>query len=140
MVAYLNFHTIAALLNGIALGAMLFFAIVVTPVVFKSLLGPARISFLETIFPLYFRAMMVLEGMAGLLIIYRFEGWVLLAVAAGFLFADAVLRPRIERHRPGHYAGDEDDKKKFRLLHRLSVLINLTQIIVSLIVFFRLAI
>ena len=42
MTAYLNFHVIAALLNATRLGEMLFFAVVVTPVVIKSLAGPTH--------------------------------------------------------------------------------------------------
>ncbi len=140
VVAYLNFHIFAALLNGLALGSMIFFAAIVTPSVFKALEGEHRSRYLETIFPLYFRAMAGLEAIAGILIIYRIEGWALLAVAAAFMFSDQALRPTINRLRAGHYAGDADTSVRFKKMHRLSVLINLAQIFISLIVFFRLAV
>jgi Domain of unknown function (DUF4149) len=140
MVAYLNFHVMAAFLNAISLGAMLFFAVVVTPVVFKTLTGEARTSFLSTIFPVYYRSLLLLNVLGGLLIIYRVEGWILLIIAAGFSFSDMILRPQIDRHRPGHYAGETNASGKFKRLHRISVLINLAQMIASLTIFFRLAV
>ncbi len=140
MLDYLNLHTAAAFLNGISLGAMLFFAAVVTPVAFRALEAEARGAFLQEIFPLYFRSLAVLETLAGVFIIYRPEGWILLAVAAGFVFADQVLRPQIDKHRAGRYKGETEATKKFRQWHRLSVGINLLQMLVCLVLFFRLAV
>ena len=139
MVTYLNFHVMAAFLNAISLGTMLFFAIVVTPVVFKTLTGEYRTKFLSTIFPIYYRTLLPINAIAGLLVIYRPEGWALLAIAGGFLLADQVLRPRIDKLRAGHYAGEAVASGNFKRLHRFSVLINLAQMIASLIIFFKLA-
>jgi len=140
MVTYLNFHVLAALLNAVSLGAMLFFAVIVTPVVFKTLNGDVRTKFLGTIFPVYYRTLSAINMLAGLLIFYRGEGWVLWIIAAGFILSDMILRPRIDRHRAGHYAGETLASGKFKSLHRTSVLINIVQMIASLIIFFRLAV
>ena len=140
MTLYLNFHTIAAFLNAMCLGTMLFFAFVVTPVVFRTLAGETRTKFLSTIFPVYYRSLAGMSAVAGMLLFYRAEGWILLIVAGGFLFADLVLRPHIDANRNGHYAGDPAASGRFRRLHRSSLLINLAQMIASVIVFFRLAV
>lgn len=140
MVEYVNFHTLASFLNALVLGAMVFFAAVVTPVAFKSLEGRWRTAFLQLLFPLYYRSLAAASALAGLLIYYRMEAIWLWLNGAAFMAADILLRPRIEAARAGREKGDEKDAKAFRRLHTLSMLWNMLQMLITLMVFFRLAV
>ncbi len=140
MTEYVNFHTVAAFLNALVLGSMVFFAAVVTPVAFKALEQPGRSAYLRALFPLYYRVLAAASALAALFIWYRVEAIWLGLNAAAFLAADQLIRPRIERHRAGRERGDAADTRAFRRLHRLSVYLNLLQLIVALVVFFRLSV
>ena len=140
MVEYTNFHVVAALLNALVLGAMVFFAAVVTPVAFKSLDGRSRTAFLQLLFPIYYRSLAAASAFAGLAIYYRTEAFWLWGNAAAFMAANLLLRPRIEARRAGRERGDEEDTRAFRRLHTLAMLWNMLQMLVTLVVFFRLAV
>jgi len=57
----------------------------------------------------------------------------LAVVAAGFIFANTVLRPRIDAAR------DSENNAVFRRLHRASVIINMAQLVAVTVVLIRLA-
>ena len=137
---FVNFHTVSAFFTALVLGGMVFFMVVTTPAIFKSLEGAERTRYLTVLFPRYYRYMALICLPAGAFIWYRTEAKWLWAMAAVFLFCDLVLRPLIDRNRDRRDRGDEVGARKFRLLHRLSVLINMAQLIVVLAIFFRLAI
>ncbi len=137
MVEYLNFHTVAAFLNALMMGAMAFFAFVLAPVVFKALGREDAPRLLTPLFPIYYR---VMAPLAALAVFYRWESKLLWVFCAGFIFADFVLRPRIEALRPARAAGDARAAKRFGLLYGASVLVNLAQLAAVTLVFFRLAI
>ena len=137
---YANFHTLALFFAALVLGAMMFFAAVVTPTVFRALPDGPRTQYLSALFPVYYRNLAFLSILAGGFIWYRAESYWLWAVAVLFLFADIVLRPLIEKYRAGRDAGDAAAKRTFGLLHRASVLINLAQMGIMIVVFFRLAV
>ncbi len=139
MVEYINFHTVAAFLNALMLGAMSFFTLALAPVVFRALEREQAARLLSSLFPLYYRVLLVCATAAALLIFYRWESWVLWAVAALFLLADLVIRPRIEALRAARAAGDERARRRFGLLHGASFGINLVQLAAVVVVFFRLA-
>ena len=58
-------------------------------------------------------------------------------VCAGFWVARQGLLPRINRHRDAGLAGDAAAARRFERLHRLSVALNATQIVVVLVVLVR---
>ena len=121
MVEYLNFHTVAAFLNALMMGAMAFFAFVLAPVVFKALGREDAPRLLTPLFPIYYRVMAPLAAGAALAVFYRWESKLLWVVCAGFIFADFVLRPRIEALRPARAAGDARAAKRLESVRRLYV-------------------
>jgi hypothetical protein len=87
----------------------------------------------------YYKVMAALTGLAAALIYYRGEAWALAAVCALFVLGWIFLLPLVERHRAGRAAGEEAATRSFRRLHRMSVIVNMGQIVVLLVVFMRLA-
>jgi hypothetical protein len=125
---YLTLHNAAALLAALALGGMVFYSFVVTPLVFRHLDRSVASGFLAAAFPVYYRVMLALTAAAALLVWYRGTAIALGGIAAGFLFLLLWLLPRIARTRAGRDAGDRAATLAFRRLHGLSVLVNLAQI------------
>ena len=138
MGSYFTLDIAAAFLTAILLGGMVCFAFFLTPLVFRFLEGPVRADFLRRIFPVYYRTSAVLTILAALGIWYRGEAVALAAVGVAFVLVLALLLPAINRARDGRDAGDEKATARFQRLHRLSVAINLGQMIVVAVVFLRL--
>jgi hypothetical protein len=138
MVAYLNFHSLAAFLSALLAGGMIFFAFIVTPVAFRSLGREGASPFISAVFKVYYPYMAALSLTAGLLLFYRWEGTALLVTGGLFLIGNFVIRPAIERHRPGRLSGQPDATAAFGRLHKLSVAVNMAQMIAVIVVLFRL--
>jgi|TARA_B100000315_G_C14449243_1_gene528305 hypothetical protein len=138
MALYLTLHTCATFLTALLLGGMVCYAFFLTPLVFRFLDGPIRADFLRRTFPVYYRSGAVLAILAALPIWYRGEAMGLAAVGVAFVLVLALLLPPINRARDGRDAGDENAAARFQRLHRLSVMINLGQMVVVVAVFFRL--
>ena len=75
MVEYINFHTVAAFLNALMLGAMSCFTLALAPVVFRALEREQAVRLLSSLFPLYYPVLLVCATAAALLIFYRWESW-----------------------------------------------------------------
>jgi hypothetical protein len=131
-------HVAATLLVALVLGGMVFFAAMFTPLIFAKLETETASGFIRQVFPVYYRVMAALSIVAALPIWYRAEAWVMAAVAALFIAAMVALMPAINRARDARTAGDQAARRRFALLHRLSVLINLAQLVAVLVVFLRL--
>ena len=117
------------------LGGMLFFPIVVAPVVFTSLPELEAGQFLRSMFPRYYLFMIFLSALAfGL---YQsaagsevtIAAAVCLSVALSTLWVRQSLVPRINDARDAQLAGDVDAAAKFDRGHRLSVAINMLQLV-----------
>lgn len=134
-----TFHVIAMFFTALALGGMAFFAFFMTPLVFAKLEREVAAGFLRAVFPVYFQVMAILSVVAALPIWYRAEAVVMAGVAAGFVFVKVLLLPPINRARDLRDQGDAAAAARFKRLHRLSVLINLAQMIAVAAVFVRLA-
>ena len=132
-------HVFGFLLSGAALGAMLFFAAVVTPLVFRNLPSDIAGDFLRGVFPVYYAVLMAATGVAAVCLWPWHEALVLAAVALLFAFARWGLMPRIDRARDLNLLGDADEGEVFRRLHRMSVIIAIAQMLGLLAVFLRLA-
>ena len=65
---------------------------------------------------------------------FVFIGIILAAVAVAFLGVRQLLLPQINVAREGRVAGNEVASRRFALLHRLSVLINLGQMVALVVV------
>jgi hypothetical protein len=121
-------HAVGTLLSAVALGGMLFFAAVFAPAVFRTLQPGTAADFLRQIFPAYYGALTAVTALAALLLWDRWQTPVLAMTALLFVFARYGLMPRISRARDARLDGDEAEARTFVRLHRLSVVINLSQI------------
>lgn len=127
------------LLCGMALGAMLFFAGVVAPTIFRTVAADMAGDLIRALFPPYYVVLMIVTAVAALSLWERPEAPVLAAVSALFAFARWGLLPRIGQARDLKLLGEPGEGKVFRRLHRLSVVINLAQMLALLGVFLHLA-
>lgn len=123
----MEFTLVAALLAAAILGAMLFFAAVVAPAVFRNLPADHAGTFLRALFPCYYDALAVVSILAASLCLGTWPGAVLAAVALLFVLARFWLMPKINAARDAR--DDKDAARRFRLLHSLSVAINLAQMV-----------
>jgi len=119
------------------LGGMVFFTMFVAPAVFEHLTLPEAGKLVGAIFPRYYLLGYV-AGVIGVILGFYFAiskqprlWWTLGAVGllialALTLYAGAVIRPRIETLRPvpGEPNPDSAKEAEFKRLHRLSVTLN----------------
>ncbi len=116
-------------------GAMLFFAVIVTPVLFRRLPREAAGEAIGRLFPVYYLVLGCAAAIAALLYAVdvspaSLNANLLAAVSAGFFLGRFALLPRINKVRPA----PGETNPEFKRLHRLSVLINLVQLLVILFV------
>ncbi len=123
------------------LGSMIFFAAVTAPAVFKFLPSDVAGRYLGGVFPRYYLwgAVCALISAVLSLPVSLIPGGLLFAVAAAFLGVRQILVPRINEAKEGRAAGDDAATSRFARLHRLSVFINLAQMIALVIVLVLLA-
>jgi hypothetical protein len=118
---------VAILCCAALFGGMLFFACVMTPLVFRKLPQDVAGPFLRQVFPVYYltgAAMAFLAAAASAEV--NFIACILLVVIAGsFLYARFVLMPKVNAAREDGALGSAD----FKRLHRRSVLVNLGQLV-----------
>jgi hypothetical protein len=97
MTDWLTLHVGALVLVAALFGGMLFFMVLFTPLVFRKLPEGAAGPFLRDVFPVYYRVCGLLALIAALPLVpahaYPAEIAILLFNAAGFVFANKVLRP-----------------------------------------------
>ena len=121
---------------GMLIGSMLFFAAVVAPTVFRALPAEQAGPFLRRLFPRYYAWGFVVAALATLLagIAGAAPGVILTGalIALGFVVARQVLVPRINRARDAELAGDAAAGRRFARLHRVSVLLNLAQLLAAI--------
>jgi len=129
---------LAALVTAATLGAMMFFAGVIAPAVFMHFPEHEAGAFIRRLFPRYYDVLTVTSAVAAIFAFGTIEGALLAAVAGLFIFSRFWLMPRINVARDAQLAGGEG-AQRFNFLHRASVIINLAQIVVLLIVAVRLA-
>lgn len=122
---------LAGMASAVLLGGMLFFAFAFAPLVFVKLPAETAGPFIRQVFPVYYAVGAGCAGLAGLLA--ALPAWpdaaVLAVVSAGFVLARQGLMPRINRLRDAALAGDESAKRPFARLHRVSMILNLVQMI-----------
>ena len=117
------------------LGAMLFFPSVVAPVVFTSLPEAQAGAFLRSMFPRYYSFMIALSLIATLLFLVangeaaEQAAIVCIFVGVSTLWVRQWLLPRINTARDAQLAGDIEAGRRFDRDHKLSVGINLLQLI-----------
>ena len=124
-------ETLALYVVAATLGAMLFFAVGVAPTVFRALPIAEAGLFLRTLFPRYYLALIVGSGLAGGLWISSapLAAAVCWLIALSTLWIRQSLVPRINQLRDADLAGDAAAGKRFATLHRVSVIINMVQLL-----------
>ena len=119
---------------GALLGIMLFFAFAVAPTVFSSLPAEHAGTYLRAIFPRYYLWGIILAIItAG--IAFQVDTTVFTTVsvtAALFMFSRQILLPAINIARDAKLSGEDGAVPRFKRLHLISVLINLSQMLMLL--------
>ena len=113
------------LITAAILSFMIFFPVVVATSVFKVLDEKQSSKFLRIFFPKYYLFGLVLSLTGLIIAIFDKNNMsliVFLLIIIGFLFSRQFLMPIINK------AKDNNNEKKFNILHRDSVLINFIQI------------
>ena len=123
-------------------GGMLFFAFVYAPLVFIKLGTETGGRFIREVFPVYYVAMGAASIAAAVPLAFGSAargGDALAMVCIGIVFflARFVLLPVINRNHDAGLAGDVAAKKHFDALHRVSVIVNLVQMVAVLVVLVR---
>jgi len=123
------FSSASALLCAAAIGAMLFFAVVVAPLVFGRLPAEHAGPFNRALFPRYYLSLGATCATAAMLAAAagRLEALLPAIVVAGCALARTVLIPRMHAVRDRELAGDATAIVGFRRLHNASVVLNLVQ-------------
>jgi len=116
------------------LGAMLFFAIGVAPTVFQALPAEQAGLFLRKLFPRYYLSLIIGSTAGGLLWLgtQPLASGVCLLIAVSTLWIRQWLVPRINSLRDRELSGDVSAGEGFARLHRLSVAINMLQLLALL--------
>lgn len=124
-------------LNGALIGFMLFFVIVVSPVIFKTLSQEDAARFLRAIFPrLFLVGLFTSLVIVGLSLVGEKQDLTLIStvIAAGFAVNCFVLTPNINKMRDAVLAGDAQKERNFKILHLLSVAIFVVQIFAAILI------
>ncbi len=135
-------YMLALFATALLLGAMLFFSFIVLPVAHRNLEPMAARRFVRAVFPAYYRVIAALGTVAAVALVAvddRVLAATMAFVAVLAAFVDQGLRPRIYSLQDATQWGEDDARPVFRRLHRLSVLINLAQIMAVAMVLLTLA-
>lgn len=121
----------AVTVTGGLLGSMIFFAAIVAPAAFRLLPDDIRPRYLGGIFPRYYRWGAIVAALAAVASfpVSTVAAVTLALVALAFTGVRQWLLPPIDRAREGRAAGEAEAAARFARLHRISVLINVTQMI-----------
>ena len=121
------FTQLSIYLTSIILGIMLFFSFVVAPVVFTTLDEENARKFIRRIFPYYYNVNLGISLIVLLILIFtssfEVKFYLILVVAILFAISNYLLMPMINKFR------DENQDKKFKYSHFISVVINFVQMI-----------
>ena len=130
---------IALYIVAATLGAMVFFAAGIAPTVFQALHPDEAGIFLRRLFPRYYLALIIGSGLAGLLWVTSqpIASGVCLLIAFSTLWIRQRLVPRINSLRDAELAGDASAGLGFARLHRLSVAINMIQLLALVVLLAR---
>ena len=106
---------------------MLFFSFVIAPLVFTTLDEENARKFIRKIFPFYYNVNLVLSFVVLLIFVllnkFGVDFYLIIIITFLFITSNYLLMPLINKYR------DENQEKKFKYLHFLSVVINFIQMI-----------
>ena len=124
-----NFYLI---LPGLIIGVILYQTVLVAPTVFKTIDSKNTSKFLRKIFPRFFMFIFILGILAFLESYYNSRGntlYILYIVTSIFSLTAFLLIPITNK------ATDDNNKKKFKTLHSLSVFLTIIILIINFIPF-----
>ncbi len=132
-------HAFGLVAAACLLGGMMFFAVILAPLVFTKLDGATAARFIRATFPRYYLyvAIAAALGAVGLIGADRLSGVALLAVAAVTVWLRQGLMPTLNRLRDAGLAGDAASNARFDRMHRVSVGVNMVQMVAVLLVVAR---
>jgi len=126
------FQLISIYLTSAILGIMLFFSFVVAPVTFTTLNEENARKFIRKIFPYYYNVNLGISILVTLIFVFietfHLDFFLILLVALLFALSNYVLMPLINKYR------DNNQDKKFKLSHLISVVINFLQMVFLIII------
>jgi len=126
------FQLTAIYLTSAILGIMFFFSFVVAPVTFTTLNEENARKFIRKIFPYYYNVNLGISILVTLIFIFietfHLDFFLILLVALLFALSNYVLMPLINKYR------DNNQDKKFKLSHFISVIINFLQMVLLIII------
>ena len=129
------FTQLSIYLTSIILGIMLFFSFVVAPVVFTTLDEENARKFIRRIFPYYYNVNLGICLLVLLILLFtsnfEIKFYLILVVAILFAISNYLLMPMINKFR------DENQDKKFKYSHLISVIFNFIQILILVVILFR---
>ncbi|MEO1251808.1 MAG: DUF4149 domain-containing protein [Pseudomonadota bacterium] len=115
------------------IGGMVFFPSVVAPRIFKSLNETNAGQFLRALFPAYYMFVVATSGVAAVAAIFINAVYAvgLSSITVTTLAVRELLMPQLNVWRDQSLLGDVDAGRKFNSGHRLSVVVNMVQLIVA---------
>ena len=131
----------ALLATALLLGGMVFFAAAIAPLVFTRLPPEWSGRFIRQVFPVYYLWVMGLSAAAAvaLLPLRLPDALAMGASAAVTAWLRQGLMPRINALSDAAQAGDKAAAPRFARAHRLSVIVNMVQLVAALVVLLRFA-
>tara|TARA_B100001027_G_scaffold183979_1_gene135938 strand:+ start:563 stop:949 length:387 start_codon:yes stop_codon:yes gene_type:complete len=112
---------------AISLGIMIFFSFILAPIIFKILDTENAGKFVRKIFPYYYFINLIFLSIAAILFFFVYslskDLYIIVLLVISFIFAQFILMPFINKMK------DNNQEKKFKYAHGLSVVINFAQMV-----------
>ena len=125
---------IANFITAAILGIMVFFSFVIAPITFTVLDEENARKFIRKIFPYYYLVNLILSLLSLISFYYvqQFltDFYLVLLVAILFVISNFILMPLI------NYFRDNNQEKRFKYFHALSVIINFLQLFILVYILF----
>ena len=134
------FNSLIIYMVSALVGSMLFFTIVVSPSVFSAFTSEQSSKFLRVIFPRMFLFCFIISLFAlilSALLNEIFQFYCLFIVSLLFFLNRNLITPKINYYRDKDVIEDLNAKKKFKMLHLISVLLFLINIVILLVIIFE---
>ena len=123
---------LSSYLTSIILGIMLFFSFVVAPITFTVLNEESSRKFIRKIFPYYYNVNLVISFLVLIFFViqktFSLNFYLILTVVILFALSNYILMPLINKYK------DENQDKRFKYSHFISVIINFIQMIFLVII------
>ena len=127
-------NTIGLVAVATVFGSIVFFSAVVAPLTFVKLDKETARNFIRSIFPWYYLLLGVFSLVAFVVLAFnKLDIAALMGIVLiGACISRQILMPNINKQRDRQLAGDAHAENSFNRLHRYSVLINFSQMIIAL--------